>query len=191
MPTSQRFAFLQKRIAELELRFLPASRPLGNYTAEEKDGIRSYRVLAHAEFEAFFEDRALHVANKAHARYAATHKSTRVLNCIYQTFCRERELTGVGDRFDKAVMEFQKLVRRNHGVKEKNLCGLLLPLGIQENELDISWLNAMSSFGQKRGEVAHSSAKVQTFFDPSIEKALVQQVTVGTKAVDELFSQLK
>ena len=55
------------------------------------------------------------------------------------------------------------VTRENHGIKEKNILGLLLPVGVLETDLDPVWMGTMSSFGASRGVVAHTSAKrVQT-----------------------------
>ena len=76
------------------------------------------------------------------------------------------------------------MVQSNHGIKETNLCRLILPLGTSDSLLDRAWLGTMNTFGQKRGEVAHTSAAVANVADPVTEKSLIRLVMTGIETVD-------
>jgi hypothetical protein len=63
---SSRFEELERRIEELRLHFLPTEfDPTGSYEDSIYEYTRAFRVLAHAEFEAFIEDRVLEVVDEA------------------------------------------------------------------------------------------------------------------------------
>src|SRR5436190_316520 len=61
---SARFRELEQRIKKLRGRFLPKNfSPTGDYTDRQLDHARGYRLLVHAEIEAYLEDRAQKIAN--------------------------------------------------------------------------------------------------------------------------------
>jgi hypothetical protein len=184
MAQTRRYHSLEKRVAELDTEFIPATKPAGDYTQKEQDFIRAYRLLVHAECEHYFEQVASAIATRALTTYVRTGKVSKVLRALKQTFCRETTLTAAVDIFNSAVASFQKQVRKNNGVKEANICRLILPLGTSDALLDRTWLGTMDSFGQKRGEVAHSSAAVVTVADPVAEKNLIKLVMTGIRDLD-------
>ena len=63
------------------------------------------------------------------------------------------------NKIDIAMRSFANTVKNNNGIKEKNILGLLLPLGVAANTLDHTWLVAMNNFGIIRGDAAHKSAR--------------------------------
>jgi hypothetical protein len=82
--------------------------------------------------------------------------------------------------------------RDNHGIKEKNILGVFLPIGVLENELDPVWLGTMNSFGVQRGIVAHGSVLVvQTPPDPQVMKQTVSNILQGLQALEQIFRKLK
>ncbi|MDB9308224.1 DUF262 domain-containing protein [Aphanizomenon sp. CS-733/32] len=101
----------------------------------------------------------------------------------------------VTEKINSAIKSFKKVIDNNHGVKEKNILALLLPIGINSNDLNTNtaWLNTMNTFGAKRGLVAHSSATsymtIQTP-DPGNELDTVQQINEGLLIIDELMNNL-
>ena len=184
MGNSRRFLALKKRMAQLEHDLLPPVNAVGGYTLQDQDQIRGFRILVHAEIEAFLEDLASDIVKRSLNRYTATGKANKILKSLAQAFCRSHRPTTGEDFFVCAVKQYQEVIKGNHGIKEANICVLFLPIGIDRGLLDSAWLSTMSSFGVKRGEVAHSSFRVATVLDPVIENNLVQQLTASLEQFD-------
>jgi hypothetical protein len=73
------------------------------------------------------------------------------------------------------------------------ILALLLPIGIDSDDLDPAWLADMNTFGEKRGLVAHTSATsymtIQTP-DPANELNTVTQIKNELLRIDELINNL-
>ncbi|MFM6253265.1 MAG: hypothetical protein ACKPEQ_29680, partial [Dolichospermum sp.] len=99
----------------------------------------------------------------------------------------------ITEKINSAIKSFKKVIDNNHGLKEKNILALLLPIGIDSDDLDPAWLADMNTFGEKRGLVAHTSATsymtIQTP-DPANELNTVTQITHELLRIDELINNL-
>ena len=99
----------------------------------------------------------------------------------------------ITEKINSAIKSFKKIIDNNHGVKEKNILALLLPIGIDSDDLDPAWLADMNTFGEKRGLVAHTSATsymtIQTP-DPANELNTVTQIKNELLRIDELINNL-
>lgn len=176
---------MRARLNQLASDLLPAANPAGNYSLQEQDRIRACRVLAHAEIEAFLEETASEIATKSHTRFNRAHKQNKHIKALTQTFCREHSLTGQTHRVNDAIQKFTNCITNNHGIKEKNIRSLFLPLGIDHTLLDIPWLSLMNSYGQMRGAVAHNSFRVNIILDPVNEMRTIQQLIQGIEQFDQ------
>nr|WP_189813568.1 hypothetical protein [Streptomyces olivaceoviridis] len=93
-------------------------------------------------------------------------------------------------RVDAARTDLHRYARnQNHGIKEKNLLRLLLPLGIQEVEIDSAWLSATETWATARGDAAHKGAKMQVQPDPQNEVKVVNLVLEGFRDLDEQMAK--
>jgi hypothetical protein len=92
-------------------------------------------------------------------------------------------------RVEAAKRQYSTYVRKkNHGIKERNLLLLLLPLGVTKGEIDAMWLNATEGWATARGEVAHTSAKkLQVQMDPRLELNTVRTILDGFKGLDKIL----
>ena len=72
---------------------------------------------------------------------------------------RSRVKDSINEVIDIAQKQFISNVRGNHGVKEKNFKRLILPLGVEIDELDGTWLTNLDNFGASRGETAHKTKR--------------------------------
>ncbi len=80
-------------------------------------------------------------------------------------------------KIDIAIRCFKSVIDQNHGIKETNLLKLLLPIGIDSDDLDKVWLANMNTFGKERGEIAHSSGiKTKKTPNPADELERVKQI---------------
>jgi hypothetical protein len=197
---------LESRLRELRERFLPRKfDPTGSYSPRVIDRARAYRLLAHAEIEACVEDLARDLADTQYRAWETDRKPRTCLLALV-SFYDSAKLPDVPEampaslgratpgfmkaRIETARAAYMRRVAANNGVKEKDLLQLLLPVGVQEYELDRTWLATMDSFGSARGDTAHQSFKTQQPPDPASELALVGHVVAGLRKVDDVLGRL-
>ena len=211
MPESDKFITLKTQLDRLKDEFLPEISPTGSYSESQLSRTAAYRVLAHAEIEYYLEERAWTKVIDAKKAWE-TGKTTRTLICILgfsdltmdkppdtlkkpsnvkqDNHDKRLEIT---EKINSAIKSFKKIIDNNHGVKEKNILALLLPIGIDSDDLDPAWLADMNTFGEKRGLVAHTSATsymtIQTP-DPANELNTVTQIKNELLRIDELINNL-
>lgn len=197
---SLRFQELESRLAQLEKYFIPSSfDPTGNYEDVTYEHTRAFRVLAHAEFESFIEDRVVQVLNDAFTRWDSTgvistsllavvaHKETNhaIPESLSDALQRKKH-PDLKARVEGAKNDFNRYVRtKNHGIKAKNLLRLLMPIGFTDQDIDSVWLSATETWATARGEVAHKSAKMQVRPDPQKELKVVREILEGFRDVDD------
>lgn len=213
--TSPRYQQLEEQLKILRSCLLPTDfDPTGAY--EDQDGVSmralAYRVLAHAEIEAFFEDRTLEPVSRAQVVWESSRHVSHVALCLVGFSGREMApppatleapndnkrkawpaLVDIGQRFLPIIATFHNHVRNeNHGVKEKNLLAMLLPIGIAFSKIDPAFLADMESFGALRGLAAHSSGKTtaRQAVDPEAEQKRVMALMPGIAAIDSEIDAL-
>ncbi|MFN6325089.1 MAG: HEPN domain-containing protein [Aphanizomenon sp.] len=197
MPESDKYITLRTQLDRLKDEFLPEISPTGSYSESQLSRTAAYRVLAHAEIESYLEERAWEVVQNAKTIWDKSSKNTRTLICLLgfsgltmdkppDTLTPQKgsktvkeEKVKISKKIDLAVESFQRVISQNHGVKEDHILSLLLPIGIDSDDLDPAWLATMNTFGEKRGLVAHKSATsymtIQTP-DPANELNTVTQI---------------
>ncbi|HCQ22816.1 MAG: hypothetical protein AN481_05735 [Aphanizomenon flos-aquae LD13] len=213
MPESDKFITLKTQLDRLKDEFLPEISPTGSYSESQLSRTAAYRVLAHAEIEYYLEERAWTIVIDAKKAWE-TGKTTRTLICLLgfsdltmdkppdtlkkpnnvkqDNHDKRLEIT---EKINSAIKSFKKVIDNNHGLKEKNILALLLPIGIDSNDLDPNntWFATMNTFGEKRSLVAHTSATsymtIQTP-DPANELNTVTQIKNELLRIDELINNL-
>jgi hypothetical protein len=104
---------------------------------------------------------------------------------------KHNDLLELDKKIGKVYSKFLASVKDNHGIKEKNLLALLLPIGVNSDDLDPAWINLMNEFGEKRGLVAHTSAslyKTQQPIDPKQEFDTVDKIVNGFSGIQSLMN---
>ncbi len=209
---SDRFRDLKKELDKLKKQFLPRINPTGSYTERNLALTIAYRVFAHAEIEAYFEDRVWEAALHAKKNWDEEGKSSRILISIVAFSGQMMDLPPntctpvrgsrrispekiyINEKVNLSINAFYEVIKKNHGLKESNLLALLLPIGINSDDLDTVFLANMNTFGQDRGIVAHSSATsyrgVNNLPDPATELNRIKQITDELIRLDELISDL-
>ncbi|MDB9345748.1 hypothetical protein PN456_00430 [Nodularia spumigena CS-586/05] len=211
MPRSVRFRSLSRELTRLKKQFLPKISPIGLYSERQLSRTLAYRVLAHAEIEFYLEDRAWEVTQNAKQVCDNGGKTCLTLISLVAFSGQMMEIPPVtltptttnrnnsldkikiSKKIDLAIKSFKKVIDNNHGVKEANLLALLLPIGIDSDDLDPVWLATMNTFGKERGIVVHTSATSYRTIqppDPANELNTVKQITEGLLKVDELINKL-
>jgi len=201
---SARFRLLERRLHKLRQRFLPAVfSPTGDYADEELDHARGYRLLAHAEIEAFIEDRCREIANATIKTFRVDRRPRTVLLNILSfhpqdPFGRERLKTIYGSKksyceeaLTQANTSYNRVLAKNQGIREENVLKMLLPLGLEPTMIDATWLNTLDTFGVNRGNTAHTSIGTQQQIDPQDEMKTVEALLQGLQKLDELMKKLK
>jgi hypothetical protein len=109
------------------------------------------------------------------------------------TFEGKDELTDLTTekRVNKIIASFKGRISGNNGIKEKNLMKLLVPIGINFQELDSTWLSTINSYGKSRGDIAHQSYSVHTQLDRDTEEENVYHVIEGIKELDIKLQELR
>ena len=207
MSRSARFITLTKELNRLKKQFLPKINPTGIYSDRQLALTIAYRVLAHAEIEAYLEDRVKQLAIDAKRDWDNQGKTSRTLLSLLAfsgemmdvppdtlSPVRGSKIVALEQiKIDSAINCFIRTINQNHGVKEANILSLLLPIGIDSDDLDSALLADLNTFGEQRGLVAHSSAtsyRTRQPPDPADELNRVQQITQGLLQIDELINTL-
>jgi RiboL-PSP-HEPN len=203
MSSSSRFRTLTKELNRLKRQFLPKINPMGIYSDRQLALTIAYRVLAHAEIEAYLEDRVKETAINAVKDWKNRYETSRTLLSLLAFSGqmmdvppnKSASLKGIkiDEKIESAVTFFMYIIKHNHGIKEANILALLLPIGVDIDDLDSVLLATLNTFGEERGLVAHSSAtsyRTTQLPDPANELNRIQQIIQGLLQIDELINAL-
>jgi len=168
--------------------------------------------MVHAEMESYIEDRVRDVAVAATrfwGRYKLANRTVlgliafsdqkmdkppESLNPVQPTQKRDwSSKLDLSKKIASATEVFYSAVESNHGIKEKNLLRLLLPIGIEVESLDPVWIADMDSFANDRGEVAHKSAakyRAKQVIDPESVLKKAESLLEGLKLLDDEIEKL-
>jgi len=203
---SARHLVLKRRSLALQKHFLPRRPSLtGKYSKMQLDRIAAYFVLAHAELESYIEDKVVELIDYADSKWNPSRTSTWPLLCMLSYVHGEKK--GPPENFDpnqfkdrefmavtnSAMALHRGRVKVNHGVREKNLCDLLFPVGFSHTDIDSTLVASLDSFGQRRGDFAHKSMHTigGNQIDPFVEAANIATIVTGLETVDSHFQTLR
>ena len=208
MKNSNRFREMTLRLVELKEHLLPQKfSPTGDYTELQQDQARGYRLLAHAEIESYLEDIARAVVDASIKAWKNKGESTKqlvaFLACYHSGWIasdsvhneqivelarsRKNVRDSVNKIIDLAHAQFIQRVKNNHGVKEENFLLLILPTGIDKDDLDQTWIANLNNFGSLRGAVAHNKKSITEQINPQDEYATVSDLLKGLYDLDSLI----
>ncbi|HFD0315190.1 HEPN domain-containing protein [Serratia marcescens] len=213
MAQSTRFSQLEARLNELKNHLLPdVFSETGDYSLAVLDMAKGYRLLSHAEFESYIEDIAKEIVIEAIRKWkdarkpsvtivsflAAYHSSWSTndeqqnTEIIELSRGRLRPKESLLEAINIAYNQFLKKIGSNNGIKSTNFKTLILPTGIDIDQLDSELLIKLDNYGSKRGEIAHnSSLRVTHQLNPQDELAEVTYLLECLKKLDEKLSELK
>lgn len=198
MSKSKRLQKLLKRLKFLEETILPPERPSGLYSKKEQVLINSYVLLCHAELESYIEDVAKAKVMKSLNDWNKLRRKSNCLKSVISfagneiSFERDKKALDIQHRINRSAQHYLSLVNMNHGIREKNILDILLPLGIEYDELDNTWINVMDSFGSVRGKLAHTSYQVQQPIDRNSQVDIINnQIVPEIIRIDGLIKKLK
>lgn len=165
----------------------------------------AFRLLAHAEFESFVEDLVTSHVTARLASWTANRKPSITLAALLAydevpgkpptslVTPPQKVAKSLQERMEDAAGRFNHQVRvYNHGVRELNLLAMVLPIGIEVSDLDLTWLASLDAWAQERGEFAHnSSGKIGIRLDPAKEYSQVKSLMVGFKDLDRRVADVQ
>jgi hypothetical protein len=201
--TSPRFEELERRVKELRVHLLPNPfDPTGSYEDIVYEHTRGFRVLVHAEFESFIEDRSIEVVNERFKQWIASGVvSTSLLAVVaykeslhaipesLDDASQKKKYPDLIARVEAAKNDFNRYIRtKNNGIKAKNIIRMLMPIGFTEKEIDSGWLSTTETWAIARGDSAHKTAKMQVRPDPQHEWDTVKEVLSGFREIDRQMS---
>lgn len=213
---SVRYIALLARMIELRRCLLPSRfSKLGVYHDTARVTVRtlSFRVMVHAEIEAYLEERALDIAQTALSAWTTHNQVSRTtlsllgfsgLNMARPPDTLEApgdnqrkswpEKTQIETRLKNAVDSYVRYVRvDNHGIRERQIMAMLIPIGVSPSDLDPLAVANIDNFGRMRGETAHSSTAGQLTvgIDPGAEYKVVKEIIGQLGPIDNLLELLK
>ncbi|HBQ0382059.1 TPA: hypothetical protein L7I84_002563 [Klebsiella variicola] len=190
MVSSERFLTLQERLDELRRHLLPPEfSPIGEYDPVQLDMAKGYRLLTHAEFESYLEDVSKETVLFALREWKKNKKPSITIVSFLAAYhscwavgdeqnnqelislsrARTNPKESLSEIMSVASKQFMDKISANNGIKAKNFKSLIFPTGIDIDELEPDMLPKLDSFGSKRGEIAHLSAKVNQQINPKDE----------------------
>ena len=212
MPESNKFKELRSRLRELRVNLLPKNfSPTGDYSKRQLDRARGYRLLAHAEIEAYMEDICRETVTIAVSRWKNDKKPSPVILALMAAYhsswnaaeasqkeeiiriakSRKNISSSILDVIELAHLQFIQRVKDNHGIKDKNVKSMVLPTSIDIQDLDQTWLTNLDNFGRLRGEVAHKAIGAQGEINPQDEFNTVKNLLDGLKDLDVRLTLLR
>jgi hypothetical protein len=149
----------------------------------------------HAEVEAYLEDRAKERARKIEKGWMKTGRRSkavrRLLRCHNLQMKRPwHPIDWSSDTVNAAINSYISSIDNNNGIKERDICHIMFPIGIEYEHLNVTWLANMSSFGLSRGGFAHGSIKTHQPVDPQSEFLKVKELVKGLAKLDKKISRL-
>lgn len=192
---SYHYRKLRISIRSLRRHLLPqAFSPTGAYRERVFTGVVAFRVLCHAEIEEYFEIRTVEIAKSAFSQYRNTGKVSLPAIALMSFSGREHRLpphtidppdpsmrktwlseVELKQRLNDCTAAFiRRVSQENHGVRERNIVSMLLPVGIESSSIDRVFLSEIDNFGSIRGEYAHKSPSVHTLKKPDPKDELLK-----------------
>jgi hypothetical protein len=188
---SRRLAALRRDIELLRKQFLPhAFNNLGVYpdTDRVQAHTRAFLVLSHAEVESYIEEWAKDIARASQEIWKKTHRVALPVAFLLNwtdTRLRVAETLSAGmvgtqrldDVLKKVFQDYYDTIKENHGVKEKNVLALFVPVGVDASAFTATLLPNLETLGSIRGTHAHHSSKsVASVLDPETEYERIETV---------------
>ena len=202
MSTSRRYRELRARIRKLRDHLLPRKfDPTGTYSERQIDRTAAFKLLAHAEIEWYLEEIVVETANWAFDNWRRNNWRRRglITEPLLAMLTYVDGHLGLPPRIrpsgsDRDLHKRVEIARNrlnsyakgnNNGIREENVLRLLLSVGISEVDIDQTWLATTNSFGQRRGEIAHSSRQIYSPPNPEDELNTVNLIIDGLSDIDD------
>ncbi|KGM86637.1 hypothetical protein rosmuc_02930 [Roseovarius mucosus DSM 17069] len=158
--------------------------------------VQSYVLLAHAAFEQYIEEIVTVVSRNAHSQLKKDDRVCRAMLSLVTSEAMHQVEGDVARRKIKSSMASDLLgfassavanltldIQANHGVTTADQRKLLLQIGIDPEQVDLTVSAALNAFGTKRGSIAHK-VKMKTSETRSSVLSETTQILTGLLAFD-------
>ncbi|CEQ21377.1 HEPN domain-containing protein [Paraclostridium sordellii] len=189
-----RYRALKSRLKELEKHYIKSfyDKDPFELTPRQHDLARGYRVLCHAEIESYLEEIATDLLKYSVDQWNINKKVTITMTAMLTYFHKTEKKDKLGTMFNQGATNFKRqVIEKNHGIRSDNIKKLFRPLGIDIDELDSAWVSTLDTYGSRRGETAHTSARAQQVIDLRAEKQDLVNIVEGIEALEQLIFNLK
>ena len=197
--SSKHYRELRASVRSLRKHLLPAKfDPTGTYKDRVFTGVVAFRVLCHAAIEQYFEERSIEIAKNAFKQYRSTGLVSLPALALLGFSGREHRLPpatidapdpsmrkgwpsviDTKQRLNDCTRDYiHRVSVENHGIREKNLLAMLVPIGVDPKKIDRLFLSEIDNFGSLRGDYAHTSPTVHTVKRPDPKDALDKIVSL-------------
>lgn len=206
MANSTRYDALIARMDTLRATFLPAQDqfdPTGSYEQPIFDRATAYRLLVHAEFESFIEDIIKETVQTSFDKWRSEKKVSLPLVCMISSYEGHERINNFTDNqlnskpitlmtlLHKAFRHFEHNITSNNSIRTKNVLSLLVQVGIEDTDLDATWLGTIDAFGAHRNVIGHNSGHVAYQADPKTALDTSIAIREGLKNIDEKLLNLR
>lgn len=184
MAESSHYRALGRSLVRLRKHHLGFARRLaGGYTERQLSQAAAYTVFAHGEFENFLESWAMTILDAIASKGYGTGFSPMLAHLTaYRPQITLPSQIPIRNNWQShagsAVSNHRNVIRNNHGISERYICALLIPLGIDVGKIDQILISDMNAFAKIRGDHAHQSRKAHLGqqFDPFDRLAKVNNI---------------
>lgn len=193
MAATSRYRALGRSLGLLRKHHLGFTRRVaGGYTERQLSQAAAYTVFAHGEFEHFLEDWALEILDAIAVKGFGPGFSPMLAHLIAPrsplTVPSQIPASNSWQTHAGAAINVQRTtIRNNHGISERYVCALLIPLGIDVSAIDPILISDLNAFAKIRGDHAHQSrrAHLGQQFDPFDRLAKVNNIFSLLQPFDE------
>lgn len=166
---------LLERVHVLKGNFLPPLSPVASYTEIEQDRMRAFRLLVHAEIEAYLEAICIRLVEDLEMELKGGHDSQPIHRWA-----------------SRACLDARQAAGSNNGIKQEDIIKMFSHLGFRaECFITVSsiFLDKMTELGKKRGAIAHTSVKIAKEVTRQGEEKLIDEVLSHLDGFDKLMAR--
>ncbi len=184
---------LRVRIMELRHRLLPARWPL-LATPTQSERARAFTLLAHAEVETYLENVVLGYVDRRVTEWLVGGSPSMCVVGLVKTAQRVVKSADTDQLSIQDVVLLGKrqlssyITTRNHGVRERQLSRLFIPIGLELAMLPSGFSQTMDAWGRRRGGYAHQGGFV-AIPTPKSEYDDARQIIDYLVKIDRKLSQ--
>lgn len=172
MPSAH-FSNLASSIQELKRVYLDDAMAVAVPTPDHQELARAFVTLAHAELEYYVEEACRELAQDAfNAALVGNYGKASIAMINFSglealrggstlSAAGKKKARRLSTRFGAAHALLITAIDKNNGVREKHLATLCIPLGLDANNIDPTWIAELDAFCSFRGAFAHISRTSQ------------------------------
>lgn len=148
-----------------------SSRLDGKYSKSELMGCRAFIAFSHAEVEFYLESLATKILLRVESEWVKRNKASKAIAAL-MIYRVSRDFNVPDDpkqpspqnKLDTIINQtfsaYRAVIKRNNGLKPINISELFIPLGMMPSDIEETLTIQLTNFGNKRGELVHSSSQV-------------------------------